>query len=119
MQAAFGLAQLARGAEPVARKREIFAWYQAELGDLPGTTLNAEPAGTVNSYWMTTLVWDESLGLGKVELMAKLKERGIDTRPFFYPLSSLPAYSHAAHGAHAREHNHVSYRVSQRGINLP
>lgn len=40
LQAALGLAQLERIEELVARKREIFAWYQQELGDIEGITLN-------------------------------------------------------------------------------
>ncbi len=119
VQAALGLAQVERGEELVARKREIFAWYQAELGDLPGVTLNAEPTGTRNSYWMTTLVWDENPAVGKVELAAQLKERGIDTRPFFYPLSSLPAYSASQQAVRAKQENAVAYRVSPYGLNLP
>jgi perosamine synthetase len=119
VQAALGLAQVERGDELVARKREIFSWYQEELGDLPGVSLNAETAGAVNSYWMTTVVWDAALGVSKVELAAQLRERGIDTRPFFYPLSSLPAYQNSPHAAIARQQHHAAYRVSPHGLNLP
>ncbi len=39
MQAALGLAQLERIEELVIRKRQIFNWYQAELGNISGITL--------------------------------------------------------------------------------
>jgi perosamine synthetase len=119
LQAALGLAQLERASELVARKREIFDWYRAELADLPCVALNAEPAGTLNSYWMSTLVWDRAVGLSKVKMIQKLKDLAIDTRPFFYPLSSLPAYAAMPSAQTAQRENVHAYRVSPYGINLP
>lgn len=117
--AALGLAQVERMEELVARKREIFAWYQAGLADVAGLRLNAEPEGTRNSYWMSTVLFDRELGLEKEDVMARLAERGIDTRPFFNPLSSLEAYAASPQAAAARSKNKVSYEISPRGINLP
>ncbi len=119
MQAAIGLAQVERADELVQRKRDIFSWYAEQLADVPGLTLNAEPPGTLNSYWMVTAVLDPSLGLAKTDLMQRLATRGIDTRPFFHPLSSLPAYQHLPAAAKAKVRNVVSYRVGPYGINLP
>lgn len=38
------------------------------------------------------MVLDEKFGLKKEELMDLMLEKGIDCRPFFYPLSSIHAY---------------------------
>jgi perosamine synthetase len=119
LQAALGLAQLERIEQLVARKRAIFDHYRCRLAAVPGFTLNAEPAGTKNSYWMTTLVVDPSFGPEKEDLIARLSAAGIDTRPFFYPLSSLPAYRHLSQAVAAAERNRESYRISPWGINLP
>ncbi len=73
----------------------------------------------VNSYWMVTAVLDASWRVDKVELGARLKERGVDTRPFFYPLSSLPAFASEPEAEVARRRNAVSYKLSPNGINLP
>src|SRR5262249_54403659 len=81
--------------------------------------LNAEPPGTKNSYWMTTLVLDAGLGVAKEDLLARLAARGIDGRPFFYPLSSLPAFYALPQAEAARRRNRVSYRLSPFGLNLP
>src|SRR5581483_4503772 len=89
LQAALGLAQTERLAELVAKKREIFSWYLPRLGGL--LQLNAEPLGSFNSYWMTTALLPEDVALSIEELRSILKGRQIDTRPFFHPLSSLPA----------------------------
>ncbi|MFN3430889.1 MAG: DegT/DnrJ/EryC1/StrS family aminotransferase [Candidatus Sericytochromatia bacterium] len=119
MQAALGLAQLERIDELVAGKRQIFAWYQEGLADVAGLVLNAEPSGTLNTYWMVTVLWPAAWGLSKDELMARLGERGVDSRPFFHPLSSLPAFAEHPEAAAARARNRVSYDLSPRGLNLP
>ena len=119
LQAALGLGQLERIAELVARKREIFHGYAEVLGQRPELTLNAEPQGTVNAYWMVTAILDRALGITKDDLQARLRSEGIATRPFFRPLSSLRAYAHAPSTAGASERNRVSYAISPFGINLP
>jgi perosamine synthetase len=117
MQAALGLAQLERIDELIARKRQIFSWYREFLSGVDGLTLNAEIPGTLNTYWMVTVVVDSALGVKKEHLIEIMKAKQIDCRPFFYPLSSLPAYERRA--GHAQERNCVSYRLSPYGVNLP
>ncbi len=119
MQAALGLAQLERIDELVARKRQIFAWYAQELAGVDGLRLNYEGPDIFNTYWMVTAVLDPRFGLPKEALQAALSAANIDCRPFFHPLSSLPAFAHLAQAADARERNAVSYRISPYAINLP
>jgi len=119
MQAALGTAQVERVEELISRKREIFAWYAAELVGLPGLTLNYEDRRTKNTYWMVTAILDERFGLKKDRLMELFSAEGIDCRPFFHPLSSLPAYEQQPQAAAARARNHNSYSLSPRAINLP
>jgi perosamine synthetase len=119
MQAALGLAQLERIDELVNRKRQIFTWYQQNLQSIGGITLNCEPSGTKNSYWMVTAIFDPKFRLVKEEIMQRMKENDIDLRPFFYPLSSEPAYSSLPAAHTAQERDVVSYRISPYGVNLP
>lgn len=119
MQAALGLAQLERIEELVVHKRQIFRWYQAELGAVKALTLNYEAPGTKNTYWMNTVVLAERFGLPKEQAMALLRDRNIDCRPFFYPLSSLPAYREGVQAKAAQERNRTSYRLSPWALNLP
>ena len=51
--------------------------------------------------------------------MEELKARDIDSRPFFYPLSSLPAYRESGGAEAWRPRNPVAYAVSPWGVNLP
>jgi perosamine synthetase len=119
MQAALGLAQLERIEELVQRKRDIFAMYQDAFSEVAGITLNAEPVGTKNSYWMITAVWDREFGKSKNEIVIAMRNGGVDVRPFFHPLSSLPAYATSARAIRAAETNKVSYDIGSRAVNLP
>ncbi|MFZ0064357.1 MAG: DegT/DnrJ/EryC1/StrS family aminotransferase [Pyrinomonadaceae bacterium] len=119
MQAALGLAQLERIEELLQRKREIFAWYKQELQGIEGITLNYELPGARNAYWMVTVVLDRSYGIEKDALQQQLSEQQIDCRPFFHPLSSIPAYEHLPQAHEARARNRVSYEICPFGLNLP
>lgn len=119
LQAALGLAQLERLDELIARKRRIFAWYQEELGGLKDLTLNYQAPGTESSYWMATVIVNPRLGIDKDELMRRLSELGVDSRPFFRPLSSMPAYSAEPQATLAQARNSVAYRIAPYGLNMP
>jgi len=119
VQAALGLAQLERLPDLVGKKRQIFEWYLNGLGGLNGVTLNAEPEGMVNSYWMTTMLLSPEIGMTKEYVIEQLDAAEIDSRPFFYPLSSMPAFEGLPGIRHAGTMNPVAYRLSPYGVNLP
>lgn len=111
-QAACGLGQLSRIEELIAKKREIFTWYKKRLEAIPGIVLNTEAPGTKNTYWMVTIVFDKKFNFDKLKLMDAFEEFGIQVRPFFYPISSLPAVNVPADTP-------VAFDLSPRSINLP
>ena len=111
LQAALGCAQISRIEELVNKKREIFNWYKELLKDIP-CQLNPEFEHTKNSYWLPTVVFDKYLNFDREAFFELCKENGIDSRPFFFPLSSLPMFED-------RKGNIVSYDIFERGINLP
>jgi perosamine synthetase len=119
MQAALGLAQLERLDELVEGKRRIFSWYRETLSEWDGGALSPDIVGLFNSYWMTTIVLDPKLGVTKEVLIPRLAEAGIDARPFFYPLSAIPAFRDTEEAVTARRRNNVAYRIAPYGINLP
>ena len=119
LQAALGLAQLERIEELLEQKRRTFKWYEEELNGVDGITLNYQAPETKPVYWMVTVVVDPKFNLSKELLMEKMSERNIDCRPFFHPLSSIPAYHDTEQARLARARNHVSYRLTPYGLNLP
>ena len=119
MQAALGLAQLERIEELVDAKRRIFNWYQQNLKGIQEITLNYEAEHIKNSYWMVTVILDAALGISKEQVIDYMRDRKISSRPFFYPLSSLPAYQTLISGENIKNQNTISYAISPLGVNLP
>jgi perosamine synthetase len=117
-QAAFGRVQLDRIGELTERKRQIFDWYTERLADAP-LTLNAERPGDRNTFWMVTAVLDAALGITSECVAEELKALHIATRPFFWPLSSVPAYADSPDTNRASQSNRISYHLAPFGINLP
>lgn len=112
IQAAIGCGQMDRIAKLVSRKREIFAYYQKQLGSLPGISMNPEKSGTTNGYWMPTAVFAPETAVTRERLLEAFKAENIDGRVFFHPLSSLPMFR-------PKPANRNSYDLPARAINLP
>jgi len=112
MQAALGVAQLKRINEILHKKREIFSTYSKNLGSVNGVRLNKCAPWAENIYWMICLSIDGYTYAKRDKLMRSLYKEGIDTRPFFYPVSSMSMYS-KTYGTN------ISDKVSNEGINLP
>ena len=117
LQAAMGYAQFERIEELVGKKREHLALYRKHLSDVDAIELNPEPEGGVNGAWITTTVFGKSHNMDKLTAIEKLGRLGIPSRPFFYPLSSIPAYRRMR--GRYEPLNPVAYDISSRGISLP
>lgn len=120
MQAALGLAQIERIDELIRKKREIFSWYKEELSNVEGIEINYELPETKSTYWMVNILWDSLLfNLTKEDMIIRLKDENIDSRPVFYPLSMLPAYKEYLKDKDYSITNTVAYRISPFAVNLP
>jgi perosamine synthetase len=93
--------------------------YRTVLAGVPGITLNPEVEGTRNVYWMVSVVLGDEVRLSRDEVCARLKARGIDSRPFFAPMSALPHLARSRRIGASSEGCPVSARLSARGFNLP
>lgn len=110
LQAAVGVAQLKKLDSFIEKKRKIAKMYNGGLKEL-------EERGIIALHpempWAKCVYWMYSILLENRDKLAKgLAERGIDTRPFFYPMHTLPPYR-------STEAFPVSERLSKTGINLP
>jgi len=111
LQAALAVAQMERIDTFIAKRAEIMHWYREELKSHPPLRLNRDEPGSKRVYWMVCL---EIPGLNdplRDQLMKALRELGVDTRPYFYPISDMPMY--------CRSSTPIAHRVSAEGINLP
>ena len=92
VQAAIGLGQIERANELIAMKRRIFSWYERELADVEGITLNKEIENAYSIYWMSSIRLDESLSVTRDVLIQELKLRNVDSRPVFPAISKYPIW---------------------------
>ncbi|MFI1812268.1 aminotransferase class I/II-fold pyridoxal phosphate-dependent enzyme [Streptomyces sp. NPDC020422] len=114
IQAAVGLAQLARLDALVARRRELGARYTRLLADVPGLVPVRDPEhgeGNFQSYWV---LLDGEFPVGRDELLALLAEAGISARRGIMASHLEPAY--AGHPAAALP---VTERISRDSLILP
>ena len=117
LQSAVGLAQVERIGEHLARKRRMAALYTERLKDLPGLTLPVERNGVSNVFWMYGLVLGDEVPFDAVEMARRLRERGVDTRPFFLGMHEQPVFHER--GLFVGERYPVTERLARRGLYLP
>ena len=113
--AAIGLAQLEKSEWHTGRRIDLAAWYREELEDVPQIVWQAEKEWVKHAYWMFTIVLDDDAPITRDEIIAHLQESGIETRPVFYPLHTLPPYvDRSQKGGFP-----VAERIAAHGISLP
>jgi perosamine synthetase len=112
--AAIGVAQMERISFLLARRRQVASWYAGRLSssqELLQLPTSADWAD--HSYWMYTVLLRPGMGVERDSLMAELEQRGIETRPVFYPVHWLPPYQKYG------DNFPVADDCSARGLNLP
>jgi len=113
--AAIGLAQLEKVGEQIHGRTEVATWYQEYLHCCPGMQWQSSKEWANRVWFLFTLVIDEDKHSVRDELIPYLLSHGIDSRPVYYPLHSLPPYCDKSEMGEYP----VAGHVSQRGINLP
>lgn len=108
---AMGLAQLERLDEFVAKKNQVFDWYVKRLGNIDGLSLNFTQTDAKTNKVMTCVVLEKDFNITRQGVIDRLKSKGIDSRPFFFPISMFPMY--------LEQQTPVAHRVCLNGINLP
>jgi perosamine synthetase len=108
--AAIGLAQLEQIDNFIKKKRALAHSYKEKIKNLP-ITLHQEIGDVRHSYWMCSLLVNNSKN--RDPLRKILSEAGIETRPLFYPIHTMPMYSQKY------QKHPVAENLGWRGINLP
>lgn len=111
VQAAIGCAQLERVDELILGKRRVFESYRDAFAELP-VSMNPERPGTVNGFWMPTIVVDGEVPFNRQELFEAFAINNIDGRGFFWPLTSLGILNTCQPGR-------LACSISSRALNLP
>jgi dTDP-4-amino-4,6-dideoxygalactose transaminase len=108
VNAALGLAQLARLPSFLARKREIAARYRAFAAGC-GLVHHPRLPGTAPSEWLPSVLMPR-----RDAVMRRLIDAGIQARPVWAPLSRQPCYAGTR-----RWGGVVADRIGEQGLSLP
>ncbi|HKW58999.1 MAG TPA: DegT/DnrJ/EryC1/StrS family aminotransferase [Candidatus Dormibacteraeota bacterium] len=115
LNAALGIAQLARIERHLEAKREIARRYASGLQGVPGVEPMSAAPWARAAWWLYTVRIDRGrFGRGSRELMRLLAREGIDTRPIFQPMHQSKAHA----GAQAIG-GKVAERIVAESLSLP
>ena len=109
LQAALGVAQLENIEVIIKKKRDISKKYSSKLNQ-EKLKLHKEMPWCKNVFWMYSLLLD--LEMDRDTFIENMYKKNIETRPFFYPIHTLPHYK-------INEILPVSEHISKYGVNLP
>ncbi len=114
LQAAIGIAQLERIDQLLQMRKEIENLYREKLKDVKWLLPQpADLARRAKVVWYISYLVNGGR-IAKNDLMEKLKKHGIETRPFFWPLSKMKIYE-----KFADVDCPVADEISSSGINFP
>jgi perosamine synthetase len=111
LQAAIGLAQLER-IEEIHQNRRKYENNYKNILPKDTFTFQANIENRSRVTWLVSVLLDEKID--REEYIQELKEKGIDVRPFFYPLSDMEIYK-----SYCKNNTPVTHRLSKVGLNLP
>ncbi|OGT98224.1 MAG: aminotransferase DegT [Geobacteraceae bacterium GWB2_52_12] len=117
LQAALGVGQIERMEQIVARKRSIAAAYTEILKEIPGIQLPAEEVWAKNVYWVYGVVLHGESGLTALQLSERLRQRGVETRPFFLGMHEQPVFQQM--GLFGGERYPVAENLGRQGLYIP
>jgi len=109
-------AQLARFDELVQRRKELFANYVGALAAIPGIGFQPVADWAQPAPWIFCItIAEREFGMPRDELAGALAAEGIETRPFFHPIHTLPPYANPARPRSLPN----TERLAASGLNLP
>jgi perosamine synthetase len=110
LQAALGVAQLEQIDCFMKERDRVLTTYRYYL-ESRGLLLNPHLEGSRPVNWLTCVLLPKLSHIDRDTVLVQLKEQGIETRNFFYPMSAMPVYQ--------GDKNPISQNLSERGLNLP
>jgi len=111
-------AQLERATSILASRKRIFAQYREQLEGISGIGFQPVAEWASPAHWLFCITVDQkAYGIERDELMHAMMAEGIDSRPFFIPLHTLPPFREKS--LQRGEQLDVTVGLAATGINLP
>lgn len=113
LQAAIGVAQMEKVDNILKSKRRIAQMYNDGLRDVPGICLPPEASWASSVCWLySILIENQEFGAVRSEVIDRLQDNGIETRPLFTPVHIQPIYN-------TGQSLPVAEHISAVGLSLP
>lgn len=109
--AAMGLAQLEQIGHFLERKAQIAAFYNQQLNGNPRVTPPPSPAGVQPTYWLYSVLLEK----GWADLLKKMEDNQIQTRPLWTALHLMPPFKDCQVLGTGR----VAEKLCESGLSLP
>jgi perosamine synthetase len=115
LQAAIGIGQLKGLNKRIDKYRQIGNIYTTYLSELMGQRVIPHPTEDWAKcvFWMYTCLIRDLAPQEREKVRVRLRKKGIETRPIFYPISKLPPFQKFSGD------NPVAWNLSKGGISLP
>ena len=91
--------------------------YTQRLAGVPGIRIQAVREWAKHVYWVYGLLLDDEVPFDAFEWAGMLRTKGVDTRPFFWPMHQQPVFREM--GLFQGESYPVSERLARRGLYIP
>ena len=115
LNAAVGRGQLRTLPQRIAERRRVNHAYRQRLGALAGVSFQGIPAGCEPNHWLTTVAFEpEAFGATPTQVLARLRNEGIEARHGFKPMHLQPVFA-----GHPVVGGAVSQHLFETTLNLP
>jgi len=114
--AGIGRGQLLHLEEHRARKERIYHRYEEAFRDIP-VTMNPYTEGMKPNFWLSCFTVNEGCDVSPMNIMIKLNEANVESRPIWKPMHMQPVYADC--GFIYVEDKPVSEDIFARGLCLP
>lgn len=100
--------------EYITAKREHANLYNSLLKNITGISIPVEKEWAKNVYWLYSIIAEDDYGISRDELIGKLRDAGIETRPFFMAVHNMRPFKQCKCGDMS-----VTNELEVKEINLP
>ncbi len=116
--AGIGRGQMEALSDHIQQKTRIFEKYKNAFEGLP-ITMQPYLEDTKPNHWLSAATIDEGSGVSPFDIMDRLAEENVETRPVWKPMHMQPFFSDCDFFAHNEDGSAVSEDLFSRGICLP
>jgi perosamine synthetase len=115
LQAAIGVSQVERMPRILERKRWMGRAYEERLRDVAAIELQVQEDWARGVYWVFGMVLADDVPFDATEFAARLRERSVETRPFFLGMHEQPVFD----ALFREQHHPIAERIARRGLYVP